>query len=245
MLILGVFGSHRRNKLSSQLVVRALEGASSAGADVRRLYLADYDIPPFPHSAEIQHEELDRMVAESDAMIIGSPVYYADVSGFIREFIDYLSGGHYDLEGELAVGICVAGGSGMGQISALRSLYGFFFFGGMKPIDPIAVSRFNFQKALDIAFHSGKKLARQSGSRQVFRDLNEKLKYFSSLSYLNYDMVDEIIMVGEQMVESSEKDAAALAPFRRALNKAVRLKNKGSKQEAIEAAVGVYEALFH
>lgn len=246
MMILGVFGSPRRSKLSSQLVARALEGAASAGADVRRLYLVDYDIPSFPRSAKTRHEELDRLVTESDAMVIGSPVYYKDVSGLIREFIDYLhSGKHYDLEGEPAVGICVAGGSGMGQITALRSLYGFFFFRGMRPIDPIPVSRFNFQKVLDVAYSRGERLARMSETRQGFLDLTEKLKHFSSLAYLDYDMVDEIILVGEQLLESSEREASVLESCRKAVREAAQLRDKGKKQEAVEVAVGVYEALFH
>ena len=245
-MVLGVFGSPRRNKLSSQLVARALEGAASTGAEVRRLYLVDYDIPSFPRSAKTRHEDLDKLVTESDAMVVGSPVYYKDVSGLVREFIDYLhSGKQYDLEGEPAVGLCVAGGSGMGQITALRSLYGFFFFRNMRPIDPIPVSRFNFEKALDDAYASGERLTQMAASRQGFKDLTEKLKHFSSLAYLDYDMVDEIILVGEQLVESSEKEASVLDPCRKTVREAAQLRDKGKKQEAVETAVGVYEALFH
>ena len=179
-------------------------------------------------------------------MVVGSPVYYKNVSGLVREFIDYLhSGKQYDLEGEPAVGLCVAGGSGMGQITALRSLYGFFFFRNMRPIDPIPVSRFNFEKALDDAYASGERLTQMAASRQGFKDLTEKLKHFSSLAYLDYDMVDEIILVGEQLVESSEKEASVLDPCRKTVREAAQLRDKGKKQEAVETAVGVYEALFH
>ena len=93
MLTLGVVGSPRKDGLSIQLVDQALAGAAASGSQIRWLCLIDYDIPSFPHSAERRYDEIDELVAEADAMVIGSPAYYKDVSGLAREFIDYVHSG--------------------------------------------------------------------------------------------------------------------------------------------------------
>ncbi len=247
MLILGVMGSPRKNGLTNQLLDRALEGAASGGAEVRRIYLIDYDMRPFPRSVEGHDAELDQLVAEADAMIIGSPVYYKDVTGLTREFIDYLHSGPKTnkFAGQPAFGMCVAGGSGMGQITALRSLYGFFFFRNFRPLDPIPVSRFNLKTALQEAYARGQQLAGLSGPRQPFADLAEKIRHFYSLRYLDYDIVDELVMVAGQMLASAEKEPAILEQCRSDCEQARSLCEQGRKEEAITPAVSVYQTLWH
>jgi multimeric flavodoxin WrbA len=81
MLTLGVIGSPRKKGLTSQLVNQALDGAASGGSEIHWLYLIDYEIQSFPRSVDNRYEDLDKLVAEGDAMVIGSPVYYKDVTG--------------------------------------------------------------------------------------------------------------------------------------------------------------------
>ena len=247
MLTLGIMGSPRKNGLTSQLVSQALKGASSGGAEVRRVNLIDYEIPSYPRSRDQRYADLDELVSAADAMIVGSPVYYKDVSGLVREFIDYVHSGprKHKMEGQPAFGMCVAGGSGMGQITALRSLYGFFFFRNFRPIDPIPVSRFNFQAALKEAYDRGQALAGISGPRQPFADLAERIAHHYNLKYLRYDMVDEIIMLSEQMLTSADKEQAVLDRCRSAYEQAVSLRDEGRKEEAIPHAAEVYRTLFH
>ena len=247
MLILGIMGSPRKNGLTSQLVSRALEGADAGGAEVARVDLIDYEIPSYPRSRHQRYADLDELVSAADGMIIGSPVYYKDVTGLVREFIDYVHSGpkEHKMEGQPAFGICVAGGSGMGQITALRSLYGFFFFRNFRPIDPIPVSRFNFQAALQEAHDRGEQLAGISGPRRPFTELAERLAHFYCLRYLRYDMVDEIIMLAEQMLSSADKEQAILDRCRSALELAGSLRDQGRKEEAIAPASEVYQTLFH
>jgi len=149
------------------------------------------------------------------------------------------------MSGLPAFGMCVAGGSGMGQITALRSLYGFFFFRGLRPFDPIPVSRFNFQTALKRAYAAGQELASTGPSRQPFEDLAAKITHFYKLKYLRYDIVDELIMVAEQMLDSSEAEQAVIDRCRNALEQARDLRREGKKDEAIAPAVEVYEALYY
>ncbi len=247
MLTLGVVGSPNKAGLSSQLVDQALAGAASCGSQVRRLDLIDYDIPSFPRSAKKRYDEIDELVAEADAMVIGSPVYYKDVSGLVREFIDYLHSGPKSekMPGEPALGMCVAGGSGMGQITALRSLHGFFFFRHLRPIDPIPVSRFSFRVALKEAYAGGQQVARMAPSRRPFKDLAEKITHFCRLKYLRFDIVDEIIMLAGQMLDSSEMEQLVLDKCRSSMKEARALRNQGRRDEAIHYAVEVYETLFH
>ena len=222
MLTLGLVGSPRKHGLSSQLVDQALAGAASSGSQVRRLYLIDYDIPSYPRSAKRRYADIDELVAEADAMVIGSPVYYKDVSGLVREFIDYVHSRPkpHKFAGLPALGMCVAGGTGRGQITALRSLYGFFFFHGVRPIDPIPVSRFNFQIALEKAYAGGQEVAKRAPSRQPFKDLAKKTTYYYKLKYLRYDIVDEITMLAGQALDSSEAQQSVIDKCRSALKQA-------------------------
>lgn len=246
--VLGVFGSPRKDGLSSQLVDNTLEGAESAGVQTKRLYLIDYwpskyEAAPWIHP---RIRKVDDIVAEADAIVLGSPVYYKDVSWLMKWFIDYIHGTRTPgIDGEPALGISVAGGSGMGQITALRSIYGFFFFTGLRPIDPIPVSRFSFDKALEEAYKSGRKLAELSGQRQTFKGLAEKISYYYSLRYLNYDIVDEILLLAEQLLDSSEKDKSILEHCRSEYEEAKSLTDRGRKTEAIHHAVNIYHTLYY
>lgn len=246
--VLGVFGSPRKDGLTSQLVTSTLEGAGSAGVQVSRLYLTDFRQSGHETSPWLRRriEKLDRMVAEADALVLGSPVYYKDVSWLMKEFIDYMHGTRIPrLDGRPALGISVAGGSGMGQITALRSMYGFFFFRGFRPINPIPVSRFNFDEALEEAYASGRRLAELSSQTKPFKGLAEKITYYYSLKYLDYDIVDEILLLAEQLIHSSQKEESLLAKCKSEYDKAKSLIDQGRKADAISHAVDIYHALFH
>ena len=246
MLTLGVVGSPRKNGLSGQLVDQALAGAASGGSQVHRLNLIDYDIPSYPHSAGKRHSDIDELVTEADAMVIGSPVYYKDVTGLVREFIDYLHSGPKEtkMKGQPALGMCVAGGTGMGQITALNSLHGFFFFRHLRPIDPIPVSKFNFQTALKEAYVGGQEVAKRALSRRPFENLTEKITHFSRLKYLNYDIVDEIIMLVTQILDSSKAQQSVIDKCRGTLKQAHNLRDEGRKEEAIKYATEIYEKMY-
>ena len=247
MRILGVMGSPNKRGLTTRLLARALEGAAAAGAEVRQVDLIDYAIQPWPRSVHARDEELDRLSAEADAIILASPVYYKDVTGLMRDYIDYLHNvaDVSRIGGKTGFGIALAGGSGMGQVVALQSMYGFYFFRGYRPLDPIPVSRFNYGEALDTCYRRGREVVAAAEVPKPFAGLAEKVAYYARLQYLDDDIVDELLMLVEQMLSTAEADAEVLAECRERFYEARELVVAGRKQEAIAPASAVYDRLFH
>ena len=247
MLIVGFNGSPRSNGLTIQLVNSALEGAREAGAEIQRVDLIDYDIKPWPHSARQRFEELNKLASEADGLVLGSPVYYKDVSGLMREFIDYLHSVRSvsSTPGKPGFGLAVAGGSGMGQINALGILYGFFFFRGFRPMDPIPVSRFNFRQALIAARERGAEIVGAAANPVPFSGVADKLTHYHGLDYLGYDLVDEFLLLVGQMLDSAPGDAQGIEEHRANYKLARGLVSQGKKQEAIAPAAAIYDRLWH
>jgi NAD(P)H-dependent FMN reductase len=247
MFVLGVMGSPNKKGLTTRLLARALEGAKAAGAEVQQVDLIDYAIQPWPRSVHDCDETLDRLSAEADAIVLASPVFYKDVTGLMRDYIDYLHNvaDVSRVGGKSGFGISLAGGSGMGQVVALQSMYGFYFFRGYRPIDPIAVSRFNYDDALDTCYQRGREVLTAAASPQPFVGLADKVTYYSGLQYLDYDLVDELLLVVEQMLSSAEVDAEVLGECREQFCEAREAVLAGRRQDAIAAAAAVYDRLFH
>jgi len=247
MRILGVMGSPNKKGLTTRLLARALEGAAAAGAEVRQVDLIDYTIQAWPRSVHDRDEELDRLSAEADAIVLASPVYYKDVTGLMRDYIDYLHNvaDVSRVGGKSGFGVSLAGGSGMGQVVALQSMYGFYFFRGFRPIDPIPVSRFNYDEALDTCYQRGREVVKAAQSPQPFAGLAEKVAHYARLQYLDYDIIDELLMVVEQMLSTAEAEPEALAECRELFCEARESVVAGRKQDAVEPAAKVYDRLFH
>jgi len=246
MFILGVMGSPNKQGLTTRLLARALEGARTAGAEVRQVDLIDHAIQPWPRSVHDRDPELDRLSGTADAIILASPVYYKDVTGLMRDYIDYLHNVPEvsRVEGKPGFGIALAGGSGMGQVVALQSMYGFFFFRGYRPLDPIPVSRFSYSQALDTCYRRGQEVV-SATPPTPFGGTADKVAYYSSLQYLDYDIVDELLMLVEQMLSTAEAGPDVLAECHERFAEARELVAAGRKRDAVMPAAQVYDRLFH
>ena len=246
MSIVGVVSGLTKTGLTYQLVQGLLEGAESAGADTRIIRLVEYDFKGFPHSRTERCTKLDEELRDVTGLALASPVYWKDMSGLMKNFIDYMQSCPHlgRLNGRPGVGISIAGGSGMGQIPALQTLCGFFFFSGMRAIDPIPVSRFNFQRALVDARASGERLAELAEPPQPFETMEERVRHFHGLQYLDYDIVDELLMLDQQMLDSSSQEESVVEACRVEHEKAVGLARQGKKTEAIKHATEVYQQLL-
>ncbi len=103
MKVIAINGSPRKGWNTDMLLKKALEGATSAGAETEMVYLYDLKFrgcvscmacklqkEPRPCRC-VQRDELtpvlDRL-HEADAVILGSPIYFSEVTGEMRSFIE-------------------------------------------------------------------------------------------------------------------------------------------------------------
>jgi NAD(P)H-dependent FMN reductase len=240
-MIVGIVGSPRKDGLTSRLVDTALEGAASGDVEIRKVYLGDYAVAPYAGVRESCPEALNRLCEDADALVLGSPVYWGDVSGVTKSFMETVRIANAD--GKAALGISIAGGTGKGLLSAIQSLYHFFFHKRMRAIDPTPVSRFNLDAATAGLRTSGRALARLSRSRQPFHDLSDVTRYYQSLPFLNCDILDEFMVLVAQLLTASQSNRVdeAAASHKRAR----ALIDAGDRVGAAAHAVTAYETLYY
>lgn len=100
MRILGINASPRKGGNTETLLDKALEGAASAGAEIRKLSLRELDINP------VQEKEYEKItstglsvveddmqavlvgIAASDAVILASPIFFGSLSSQAKVMID-------------------------------------------------------------------------------------------------------------------------------------------------------------
>jgi multimeric flavodoxin WrbA len=252
MLILGIVGSPRKEGRTNTLIDAALEGAAGGGAETEKLYLVDYDIRPFTGSGGSAEAntfcppELSARCESADALVVGAPVYYGDINGLTKDFMDSVRIGNSN--GKPALGFAIAGGSGKGLLSGVQSIYHWFYHRQMRAIDPCPVSRFNMQAALKALHASGKRLAEMIPTAEPFpgerRDDRwaDVLAYYADVAYLARDPVDEFLMLARHLIAISTSDAVGQAL--RELGKAYALVEQGRRGEAGQHAVRAYELLY-
>ncbi|RQD81957.1 flavodoxin family protein [Methanosalsum natronophilum] len=98
MKILGIVGSKRKNGNTSILVQESLKPFDERGIKVELIFLGDYDIngcngcegcqDTFECVIDDDMHQIYPKLFESDAIILGSPTYFYNVSGDIKKFID-------------------------------------------------------------------------------------------------------------------------------------------------------------
>ena len=103
MKVIAINGSPRKNWNTDTLLKKTLEGAASAGAETEMVYLYDLKFrgcvsclacklqkEPRPNRCVLRDDltaVLDR-VHEADAVILGSPIYFSEVTGEMRSFFE-------------------------------------------------------------------------------------------------------------------------------------------------------------
>ena len=102
--IFAINGSPRKNGNTAQLLQKALEGAASAGAEVKLIQLADLDFSGCrscfackrlanPAPGCVLKDDLAKILKEllqADGIIMGSPIYFGAESGLYRNFLERL-----------------------------------------------------------------------------------------------------------------------------------------------------------
>ena len=242
VFIVGIVGSPRKGGLTSRLVKSALEGAREKDASVELVYLVDYDLKPWTPEHGTAPEELNELMRRADGYVVGSPVYYLDVNGLTKNFFDTVDLG--DSNGKPALGIAVAGGTGKGLVLAVKTIYYYFFCKGLRGLEPIPVSRFNFDEALKDARRLEALLAEKASEKRPFRSLEERIAYFESLKYMDMTMLDEMMLLARQLFKTSPR-SDNLEEARRSYAKATGLIEEGRRLEAVSYAVRAYELLYY
>ena len=103
MKVIAINGSPRKNWNTDTLLKKTLEGAASAGAETEMVYLYDLKFrgcvsclacklkkEPRPNRCVLRDDltaVLDK-VHEADAVILGSPIYFSEVTGEMRSFFE-------------------------------------------------------------------------------------------------------------------------------------------------------------
>lgn len=130
MEILGISGSHRTNGNTEILVKRALDVCKNNGAETEFINLANLKIGYCTDCNHCVNEnrfrcpidddvpEILEKMAEADAIIIGSPTYFACISGKLKAFFDRslpLRRDNYRLSEKAGGAIAVGGSRNGGQ----------------------------------------------------------------------------------------------------------------------------------
>jgi len=239
-MILGIVGSPRKGRLTDQLVTRALQGAESKESETKKVYLVDFDVKFHVEGRKGCPDELSELCEEANAIVLGAPVYYGDINGLTKDFMDSVR--ISNANGKYALGISIAGGTGKGLCSGIQSIYHFFYHRQLRGIDPTPVSRFNFEKALQNLFQTGKKLAELAKEEKPFNDLWDRIEYYEKLDYMNYRFLDEILMLAKQLIETSKKEELPNAEKEHEI--AESLISQGKRIEAVRHAVKAYDLLY-
>jgi multimeric flavodoxin WrbA len=137
MQVVGISGSMRKDGNTARLVRLVLEPVKAAGIKSQYITLADKVIKPCigcenckeKHGCIIRnddwHKIIDKVLA-CEVLILGSPTYYYDINGQMKNFIDRTYSLYHDrqLAGRSAVGVAVHADEGGKR--ALQTLEGFF-----------------------------------------------------------------------------------------------------------------------
>ncbi|HIE27241.1 TPA: flavodoxin family protein [Candidatus Poribacteria bacterium] len=261
MKILGIVGSPRKDKgLTDALVQKALDGASTVGAQADVMYLMDREPQPCihcgggcfqTHKCAVEEDAARRSqeVYESDAIILGAPVYIWQINGLTANFIDKLrlqdaTPPCRTTNARPALGISVAGGTGSGLISAIQSIYKFFCLWGFYAIEPLPVTRHNFESALQTAWNQGKLLAELAEGKRNFEDIGSCLAHYAKLPLLRFDTVDEMLYLSQIITDNTTVNDANRQTYNNAIEHqrtAKALIADGNRIEAAHHAGRAYE----
>ena len=146
MKVVGISGSPRKGGNTECLVKESLREFAANGWTISEFLLSDKTVRPCggcetclvtgkcvikDDDAEFLFNEL----ADCDAVIIGSPVYYRNISAQLKAIFDRsIAHGHDLLEGKPGGAIAVGRGEGAGQSNTLMVIYNYLLSSGGLPI---------------------------------------------------------------------------------------------------------------
>ena len=256
--IIGLVGSPNPDGRTNQLVTAALEGAAARGEATEVIQMSDHvvsacrDCLPWVCKDNLKctfdddaFKFYSQKIMDCGALILGTPVYWWDTSGLVKYLIlkmfrIYAMSAPF--HGLPAFGIAIAGGTGNGLVSGLRPVYHYFQMMGMRAIEPLPVTRFNFEAALQRASELGAEIAKMAKGRAKFKGLEDKLLWYDKLPYLGISRAEERRLLAELTVQGLPPDEAA--PIALGLARAHELEAAGRALEASREITKVSHAAF-
>jgi multimeric flavodoxin WrbA len=136
MKVLGLSGSMRKNGNTTQLIKVILKRCEDAELETEFVSLAGKKINPCLGCEKckekkwcvIENDDWDAVinkVLEADVLIIGSPTYYYDVCGHVKNFIDRTYSLYHDRKLAGRKGVAVAVNAQNGASRTIQTLEGF------------------------------------------------------------------------------------------------------------------------
>jgi multimeric flavodoxin WrbA len=150
--ILAIVGSPRKES-TYKLVEAVVEGvAEKRSVEKELVHLADFDIKHCSGCSDFcektgecniqdDMQELYPKLKEADALVIGTPTYYWNVTGLVKDFIDRTNPLYHTESLKGKVGAAVAVAEEDGQELALSAISSFFKLQNMKQMGGIAIVR--------------------------------------------------------------------------------------------------------
>jgi multimeric flavodoxin WrbA len=254
--VLGLVGSPNREGRTHRMVTVALEGAARAGAEVELIQMADHvvdackDCLPWECVTtrkcaykDPAFEYLSEQLFRCGALILGTPIYWWDASGMVHYLILKMFRVHArsaPLAGLPAFGIGVAGRTGTGLVSGLRPVYHFFQMMQMRAIEPLPVTRFNWEAALLRAGELGARIGPMASQRHPFVGVEDRLLWYDDLPYLSLTRAGERRLLADLTTAALPSDAdPAIA---RGLAQADALAARGDALASQQHVTQVYAA---
>jgi NAD(P)H-dependent FMN reductase len=109
--VVALCGSLREESTTRLALEHALDAAAEAGASTELIDLREWDLPLFDPDDRDRGdaERLRQVVADADAVLMGTPVYHGMVSSALKSAFDYLGRDEFD---DTTVGLLATAGGG-------------------------------------------------------------------------------------------------------------------------------------
>ena len=177
MQVLGISGSMRKDGNTSTLVKIILNQCEEKGLATEFISLADKRIKPCivcekckkEHECSITDDDWDEIaqrILDCEVLVMGSPTYYYDVSGQLKNFIDRTYSYYHDrrLAGRKAVAVSVeadkGGSRAIQTIEGFLSAHEFSYLGHVKGKGYLAGDVLKDADAIAHARKTGDKISR-------------------------------------------------------------------------------------
>ncbi len=136
MKVLGLSGSMRREGNTAQLIKVILQRCEEGGIKTEFISLAGRKIMPCMGCEKCKEKKwcindtddwnaVVKKVLDSDVLVIGSPTYYYDVNGHLKNFIDRTYSLYHDRKLAGRKGVAVAVHANNGATRAIQTIEGF------------------------------------------------------------------------------------------------------------------------